>query len=133
MRQSPTRRRNAPFPPRSDFTSPTKGLTHIWEKASSMRARSKAGTRRRSLSAGLAITKLQVMPPFVKRSKFALGESAPAFVYGSQFVGFGRFVDMMQQPLGRKVLDDIGHFAKAGDGFLKQLCHVSSISYHSEG
>ena len=83
MRQSPTRRRNAPFPPRSDFTSPTKGLTHIWEKASWMRARSKTGTRRKTFSAGLAITKLQVIPPLVKRRKFAEGEGAPALLYGS--------------------------------------------------
>jgi hypothetical protein len=72
------------------------------------------------------------MPPLVKRSKFAQGESTPALVYGSQFVGLGRFVDMVQQPLGREVLDNIGHFAKAGDGFLKQLCHISSISHNYE-
>jgi hypothetical protein len=54
-----------------------------WEKASSMRARSKTGTRRKTFSAGLAITKLQVIPPLVKRRKFAEGEGAPALLYGS--------------------------------------------------
>jgi hypothetical protein len=72
-----------------------------------------AGTRRNTFSAGLAITKLQVMPPLVKRRKFAEGEGAPALLYGGQFVGFRRFVDMVQQPLGREVLDNIGHSAKA--------------------
>jgi hypothetical protein len=76
-----------------------------------MRSRSVAGTRRKSFLAGLAITKFHVMPPLIKRGKFAPLEGASALVYCSRFVWLRCFLDVAQQPFGREVLHNIRHFS----------------------